>query len=83
MQRIEHRLAVLLPNALAQIGVELFDLALNVVDLAELLQREPGELTFVCRMQVKEFAPGVRQAASFGNALSEPRFVPTAMWCTT
>ena len=54
---------MLLPNALALIGVQLLDLALDVVDLGELLQREPGNLGFVGRMQVKEFAPRMRQAA--------------------
>ena len=55
----------------------------DIVDLAELFQGEPGDLAFVCRMQVKEFAPGVRQAARFRNALRKPRFVPAAMWCYT
>ena len=58
MQCIKYGLGVLLPNALALIGVQLLDLALDVVDLGELLQREPGKLAFVRRMQVEEFAPG-------------------------
>ena len=61
MQRIEHRFGVLLSNALALLGVQLLDLALDVVDLAQLLQREPGQLTFIRRVQVKEFAPSVRR----------------------
>ena len=55
----------------------------DVVDLGELLQGEPGDLAIVCRMQVKEFAPGVRQAARFRNDLRKTRFVPAAMWCYT
>ena len=54
---------MLLPNGFALIGAQLLDLALDVVDLGKLLQREAGNLAFVRRMQVKEFAPSVRQAA--------------------
>jgi hypothetical protein len=34
-------------------------------------------------MQVKEFAPGVRQAAHLGHATGDQGFVATAMWCNT
>ena len=68
MQRIKHRLGVLLADALALIGVEVFDLALYVVALGELLQCEACDLAFVRRMQVKEFTAGVRQAADFHDA---------------
>ena len=71
MQRIEDGLGVLLPHGLALIGIELLGIALDVVDLGELLQGEPGDLAFVCRMQVKEFAPGVRQAADLGHAAGD------------
>lgn len=42
MQCIEHHLAVLLPDGLALIGVQILHLAFDVVDLGELLQREPS-----------------------------------------
>ena len=45
------------------------------VDLGELLQGEPGDLDFVCRMQVKEFAPGVRQAARLQDAIGKSRLI--------
>lgn len=77
MQRIKHRLGVLLADALALIDVEVFDLALYVVDLGELLQCEACDLAFVRRMQVKEFAPRVRQANDFRDALRKARFVPS------
>jgi len=37
-----------------------FLLALDVVDLGQLLQHEPGDLAVVRRMQVKKIAPGSR-----------------------
>ena len=75
VQRIEHRLGVLLPDGLALIGVQLLDLAFDVVDLGELLQRELGDLALVGRMQVKEFAPGVRQAACLQDAIGKSRLI--------
>jgi len=65
VQRIEDRLGVLLPDGLALIGAQVFHLALNVVDLGELLQGEPGKLAFVGRMQVEEFASGVEGVQNF------------------
>ena len=81
MQCIKYGLGVLLPNALALIGVQLLDLALDVVDLGELLQREPGKLALVRRMQVEEFAPGSgpqvvrdhRLGASSGQVSHNPK----------
>ena len=75
VQRIEHRLGVLLPDGLALIGVQLLDLAFDVVDLGELLQRELGDLALVGRMQVKELAPGVRQAACLQDAIGKSRLI--------
>lgn len=77
VQRIEHRLAVLLSNLLALIGIEIFDIALDVVNLGELLQREPSYLTLVGRMQIEEFASGMRQATDFRYAVGKPGFVAT------
>ena len=75
VQCIEHRFTVLLPDGLALIGVQLLDLAFDVVNLGELLQCEPGDLAFVGRMQVKEFAPGVRQATHLGHATGDQGLV--------
>ena len=75
MQRIEHGLGVLLANGLTLIGVQFLNLALDVVNLGKLLQREPGKLAFVGCMQVEELAPRVRQAASFRDAIGKPCLV--------
>ena len=75
MQRIEDGLGVLLSDGLALIGAQFLDIALDVVDLGELLQGEPGDLDFVCRMQVKEFAPGVRRAARLQDAIGKSRLI--------
>ena len=75
MQGVQHRFALGLPDLQAHIGIELFDLALNVVDPGELLQSEPGDLALVGRMQVKEFAPGVRQAARLQDAIGKSRLI--------
>ena len=57
MQGIEQRLRLLLPDGLALIGAELLDLALDLVDSRELLQRELGDLALIGRMQIEELAP--------------------------
>ena len=48
--RIEHRFGCLLPDFLALYGIEFPDLAFNIIDACELLQRELGKLAFVGRM---------------------------------
>ena len=83
VQCIEHRLGVLLPDGLALSGVQLLDLAFDVVNLGELLQREPGDLAFLGRMQVKEFAPRMRQAADLSHATGDQGLVAGAMCCNT
>lgn len=77
MQRIEHRLTVLLSNLLVLIGVQILHLAFDAVDLAELLQREPCDLALVGRMQIEELASGMRQATGFRYAVGKPGFVAT------
>ena len=47
---------MLLPDHLALVYIQFFDLAFDVVDLGELLQCKAGDLAFVGRMQVEEFA---------------------------
>jgi hypothetical protein len=44
---------------LALIGAELLDLALDLVDPRELLQRELGDLALIGRVQIEELAPRV------------------------
>ena len=50
-------------------------LAFDLVDLANLLQRELSELAWVCCMQVKEFAACVGQASGFRDALGKAGYV--------
>ena len=52
-------------------GAQLFGLAFDLVDLANLLQSELHELALVCCMQVKEFAACVGQASGFRDALGK------------
>ncbi len=75
MQGIKQRFRLSLPDGLALIGTQLLDLALDLVDATELLQRELGDLTLVGRMQVKELAPRVRQAADLGHATGDQGLV--------
>ena len=75
MQRIEHRFGVLLAQTQTLLHVEFFDLALDFVNPRELLQRELGDLALVGRMQVKELAPGVRQAACLQDAIGKSRLI--------
>ena len=62
---------MLLPHGFALSGARLLDLALDVVNLGELLQREPGDLAFVRRMQVEEFAPDTPVIMVFGASWSD------------
>lgn len=65
MQGIEQRIRLLLPNGLALIGAELLDLALDLVNTTELLQRELGNLALVRRVQIEELRlPCARQPTS-------------------
>ena len=73
VQCIQQWLGVLLPHGLALIGAQVLDLALDVIDPGELLQREAGDLALVRRMQIEELAPGVRQAADFSEVAPENR----------
>ena len=80
MQGIEQRLRLLLPDGLALIGAELLDLALDLVDPTELLQRELGDLALVRCVQIEELAPRVRlmRACTFKRCrghqrLTDPR----------
>ena len=75
MQGIEQRLRLLLPDGLALIGRKLPDLALDLVDPTELLQRELGDLALIGCMQIKELAPRVRQAADLGHATGDQGLV--------
>jgi transposase InsO family protein len=77
VQRIEQRFSFLLANVLPLFSAQLLDLSLNVVDLGEMLQREPGNLTLVGRMQVEEFAPGMRRTLGFRDAICKPGFAAT------
>ncbi len=66
VQRIEPGLCALLPDSLALFGMQILDFALNVIDLAQLLQRKPGDLAFVDGVQIEELAPRVCQRAARG-----------------
>ena len=68
MQCVQDRLAVLLPHCQSLFDAELFGLALNLVDLADLRERKLGELAFIGRMQVEEFATCVCQTSRFRDA---------------
>jgi hypothetical protein len=56
---------------LSLVGVEILEFTLDLVDRANLLQGALGNLALVCHVQVKELAPGVRQAAHLGDATSD------------
>ena len=71
MQGIQERLRPGLTDTLPFVSSEVFDLALNLVDLGNLLQRTFSDLAFVARMQVKEFSPGMRQATDFKHAVGQ------------
>ena len=83
MQGIEQRLRLLLPDGLALIGRKRLDLALDLVDPRELLQRELGDLALVRCMQIEELAPRVRQAADLGHTTCDQGLVAAAMCCNT
>ena len=66
---------MLLADRLALISIQRLGLALNVVNLDELLQREACNLALVGCVQIKELAPRMRQAARFRDALRKPCLV--------
>jgi hypothetical protein len=75
VQRVEQGFCLLLADGSSLIGVEILDLTLDRVDLGELLQRELGDLALVGRVQIKELAACVGQAAHLRQALRQALFV--------
>ncbi len=68
VKRVQHRFALLLPGCPSLVNTHCLDLLLDLVDRGELIERKLGELALVGRMQVKELAPGMCQAADLGDA---------------
>lgn len=83
VQGVQERPRSLLPNCEALLSAELLDLTLDLVNAGQLLQRTLGDLALVGRVLIEELATRVRQAAHLGDAGSQQRFVPAAMWCKT
>jgi hypothetical protein len=67
VQGVQHGFRLLLSHRLSCLGLQVLDLTLDLVDLAELLERELGDLALVGCVQVEELAPGVRQAAGLDD----------------
>jgi hypothetical protein len=75
VQRIGDRLGFDLPHLASSISIELLHFALDVIELAEVLQRLLGELALVIRVQIKELTPRVRQTPAFEHAFGQDGFV--------
>jgi hypothetical protein len=79
VQGVEQRASLLLSYRLSFLGCQVLDLALDLVNLAELLERELGDLALVGRVQFEELAPGVSQTAGLDDpARLEPLLVANA-----
>lgn len=75
MKSVQDRPGLLLPNGLPLLGVQLFDVPLDLIDPGELLQGELGDLALVGRVQVEELAPGMGQTAHLGHAAGDQGLV--------
>jgi hypothetical protein len=66
-----------LPGLPALIRIQIFDLPLHVIKLADVTQCLLSNLALVTDMQIKELTPRMRQAADLRDSIGEPGLVAT------